>query len=130
MFTENDFEQIIKNYNEDYLYLLIRASQQSYDCLVSSFMMLKDLHNVIMKLHDSGKFDFQTMPYSLSFRASDDLLRTMGFDERGIGNIYGFLDFVKNTHGLEFEECLQGSVYNLCKQHPGDQPWQIRKFPP
>jgi hypothetical protein len=127
MFTEKDFEQLIKNYNEDYLYLLIRASQQSYECLISSFMMLKDLHNVIVKLQGSGKFKFRMSPYSLSFRACDDLLRGMGFDEKGIENIYGFLEFVKNTHGQEFEECLQGSVYNLCKRHPGDQPWQIRR---
>lgn len=126
MFTQDDFEQLIKHYNDDFSYLLIRASQQSYDCLISSFMVLKDLYKAIVKFQDSEKYLFRILPYPLSFRANDDLLRTMGFDEEGIRNIYGFLDFVKQTHGKEFEECLEGSVYSLCKRDPGDQPWQMR----
>lgn len=126
MFTQDDFDQLIKNYNEDYLYLLIRASQQSYDCLISSFMMLKDLYNAILKFQASGKLNFRILPYPLSFRANDDLLRGLGFDDAGIRNIYGFLEFVKQTQGKEFEECLKGSIYQLCKRNPGDQPWQIK----
>lgn len=126
MFTQDDFEQLIKNYNEDYLYLLIRASQQSYECLISSFMMLKDLYNAIVKFQASGKFLFRILPYPLSFRANDDFLRSLGFDDGGIRNIYGFLEFVKETQGKDFEECLKGSIYNLCKRDPGDQPWQIK----
>lgn len=130
MFTQDDFEQLIKNYNEDYLYLLIRASQQSYECLISSFMMLKDLYNAIVKFQASGKFLFRILPYPLSFRANDDLLRTIGFNDAEIGNIYGFLEFVKETQGKEFEECLNESVYNLCKREPGDQPWRMRRSVP
>ncbi|MCG3117877.1 MAG: hypothetical protein LLH30_19580 [Candidatus Manganitrophus sp. SA1] len=127
MFTQDEFEQLIKNYNEDYLYLLIRASQQSYDCLISSFMMLKDLYNAIVKFQASGKLSFRILPYPLSFRANDDFLRNLGFDDEGIRNIYRFLEFVKETQGKEFEECLKDSIYNLCKRGPGDQPWQIRR---
>jgi hypothetical protein len=130
MFTQEDFERLIQNYNDDYRYLLIRASQQSYECLISSFMMLKGLYDVIVKFQDSGKYLFRILPYPLSFRANNDLLMTMGFDEEGIGNIYGFLEYVKETQGKEFEECLEGSVYNLCKRHPGDQPWQMRTSVP
>jgi len=126
MLTQTDFEQLIRSYNEDYVYLLIRASQQSYECLISSFMMLKDLYNVIVKLQDSGKYLFRILPYPLSFRANDELLKKMGFSPEGIDKIYGFLDFVKNTQGQEFEECLEGSVFNLCKAHPGDQPWRTK----
>lgn len=89
MFTQDDFEQLIKNYNEDFIYLLIRASQQSYECLISSFMMLKDLYNVIVKFQASEKFLFRILPYPLSFRANDDLLRSMGFNDAEIRNIYG-----------------------------------------
>ena len=126
MFTQDDFEQLIDNYNEDFLYLLIRASQHSYECLISSFMMLKDLYNAIVKFQASGKFLFRILPYPLSFRANDDFLRNMGFNEEGIKNIYGFLEFVKRTQGKEFEECLEESVYNLCKRGPGDQPWRMK----
>ena len=127
MFTQDDYEKQNKNNNDDFIYLLIRASQQSYECLISSFMMLKDLYGIIVKFQDSGKYRFRILPYPLSFRSSDELLRTMGFDEEEIRNIYGFLEFVKETQGKEFEECLEGSVYNLCKRHPGDEPWQMRR---
>jgi len=130
MFTQDDFEQLIKNYNEDFLYLLVRASQNSYECLISSFMMLKDLYNAIVKFQASGKYFFRILPYPLSFRANDDLLRTMGFNDNEIRNIYGFLEFVKETQGKEFEECLNDSVYNLCKRSPGDQPWRMRSSVP
>ncbi|SRR5579884_281589 len=130
MFTQDDLDQLIKNYNEDFIYLLIRASQCSYECLISSFMMLKDLHNAIMKIQDSGHFVIRVPPYSLSIRANDDLLRLMRFDQEEIRNIYGFLEFVKQTQGKEFEECLEDSVYNLCKRSPGDQPWRIKSPAP
>lgn len=126
MLTQEDFDQLIKNYNEDFSYLLVRASQQSYDCLISSFMMLKDLYNAIIKFQDSGNFMIRVLPHPLSIRANNDLLSSMGFDQAEIRNIYGFLEFVKQTQGKEFEECLEESVYNLCKRHPGDQPWRIK----
>jgi hypothetical protein len=126
MLKQDDFDQLIKNYNDDYCYLLIRASQRSYECLISSFMMLKDLYQAIISFQASEKYLFRIPPYPLSIRANDDLLRTLGFDEEGIRNIYGFLAFVKETQGKEFEECLEGSVYHLCKRHPDDQSWQIK----
>lgn len=130
MFTQDDFEQLIKNYNEDFFYLLVRASQRSYECLISSFMMLKDLYHAIIKFQDSGYFMIRVLPYPLSIRANDDLLRSMGFDEEEIRNIYGFLEFVKQTQGKEFEECLEESVYNLCKRYPGDRPWRMKSSVP
>ncbi|MCG3114189.1 MAG: hypothetical protein LLH30_00750 [Candidatus Manganitrophus sp. SA1] len=130
MFTQEDFEQLIKHYNDDYLYLLIRASHRSYECLISSFMVLKDLYHVIVKFQASGYFQFRTLPYPLSFRANDDLLKSMGFDDEEIRNIYHFLEFVKQTQGKEFEECLEGSVYNLCKRLPDDQAWKMKSALP
>ena len=129
MFTQDDFDRLITNYNEDYSYLLIRASQGSYDCLISSFMMLKDLYDVIVKFQDSGGYTFRILPYPLSFRANEDLLKTMGFDAEEIKHIFGFLDFVKQTQGQEFEDCLQGNVFDLCKSDPGDEPWQMKNSP-
>jgi hypothetical protein len=126
MFTQEDFDKLVGNYNEDYRYLLIRASQQSYDCLISSFMMLKDLYEVIVKFQDTAGYLFQTIPYPLSFRANEDLLKGMGFADAEVQNIFEFLRFVKETQGQEFEECLEGSVYDLCKTSPGDEPWRMK----
>lgn len=126
MLSQQEYDQLVRNYNEDYNYLLVRASQTSYECLISSFMILKDLYEIIVKLQDSGTFEFRVLPLPLSFRANDELLRALGFDEEEIGNIYGFLDYVKATQGKEFEECLEDDVYNLCKTAPGDRPWQTR----
>lgn len=126
MLSQKDFDQLVRNYNEDYQYLLVRASQSSYECLISSFMILKDLYEIIVKFQEMDTFEFRVLPLPLSFRANDDMLRALGFGEEEIANIYGFLDFVKATQGREFEECLEGSVYSLCKTNPGDQPWQMR----
>jgi hypothetical protein len=126
MISQQDFDQLVRNYNEDYQYLLVRASNASYECLISSFMILKDLYEVIVKFQDTGTFEFRVLPLPLSFRANDDLLKSLGFIEEDISNIYGFLEFVKSTQGKEFEECLKDNVYNLCKTNPGDRPWQMR----
>lgn len=126
MLSQQDFDQLVRNYNEDYQYLLVRASNASYECLISSFMILKDLYEIIVKFQDTGTFEFRVLPLPLSFRANDDLLKVLGFSDDDISNIYGFLDFVKSTQGKEFEECLKDNVYNLCKTKPGDRPWQMR----
>ena len=65
MLSQKDFNQFVRNYNEDYIYLLTRASQGNYDCLVSSFRVLKDLHDVIFKLHDATLLEFHEPPYPL-----------------------------------------------------------------
>lgn len=126
MFTQDDFDRIIRDYNEDYLYLLIRASKRSYECLISTFLMLKTLNDTIVKLQAAQRYSIRVVPYPLKFRGNDELLRAMGFDEEGIRNIYGFLEFVKETQNKEFEECLEGSVLNMCKRFPEDPPWQMK----
>lgn len=126
MFSQEAFDRIIKDYNDDYFYLLIRASQKSYECLISSFRMLKGLHDIIVQFQASEKYSSRLIPYPLSFRANEDLLHRLGFDDEGIKNIYGFLEFVKRTQGKDFEECLEGSIYSLCKRLPGDRSWQIK----
>src|ERR1044071_250595 len=80
MLKQEEFNRFVESYNADYLYLLTRASRGDYQCLISSFTVLKDLHDVIMKLHDSLELHFRVVPYPLTFRGSDDLLSGFGFD--------------------------------------------------
>ena len=77
--------------------------------------MLKDFYNMIMVTYDGGGFQFRTMPYPFSFRANDDLLKQMGFDGEEIQNIYGFLQFVKDSQGIEFEEAMETAKVSTCK---------------
>jgi hypothetical protein len=114
MLTQKDFNQFVRSYNEDYLYLLTRASHGHYDCLMSSFRVLKDLYDVILKLHEATLLEFQVIPYPLSFRANEELLSGFGFDRQQIENIFTFLDFVKQTHGREFEECMEEALLLRC----------------
>lgn len=107
MISQDDFDRFVSNYNNDYLYLLTRASRGSYDCLISSFTVLKDLHDVIMKLHDATHLEFRVVPYPLTFRGSDAFLAGLGFGEEEVGLIYGFLNHVKRTQGKEFEQCIE-----------------------
>jgi hypothetical protein len=114
MLTQKDFNQFVRSYNEDYLLLLTRASHGDYHCLMSSFRVLKDLHDVILRLHEATLLEFQVIPYPLSFRAKQELLSGFGFDPQQIENIFTFLDFVKQTHGREFEECMEEALLLRC----------------
>jgi hypothetical protein len=54
------------------------------------------------------------MPYPFSFRADEVLLGQLGFDEQEIQNIFGFLDHVRTTQGMEFEACLEAGTVAMC----------------
>ena len=114
MISQEEFDRFVKDYNEDYILLLTRASKCHYDCLITSFMVLKDFYNVIQVLFDTGSYSYNVMPYPYSFRADQTLLEMMGFDAEAIENIFGFLDFVKKTQGMEFEACLDAGTLAMC----------------
>ncbi|MCI0626139.1 MAG: hypothetical protein L0387_31600 [Acidobacteria bacterium] len=114
MISQRDFDGFVKDYNEDYVLLLKRASIRQYDCLISSFMVLKDLYNVIQVIFDTGHYTYEVLPCPFSFRADDVLLRQLGFDDEEIQNIFGFLDHVKGTQGMEFEACLEAGTVAMC----------------
>ena len=119
MLQQDEFDRFIENYNADYLYLLTRASRGEYNCLISSFIVLKDLYEVILKLHDTLQLDFRIVPYPLSFRASDELLNSFGFDSEHIRNIYGFLKFVEQSLGKEFEQVIDEGAPIKCVKTVG-----------
>lgn len=114
MITQEDFDKFVQSYNNDYFYLLTRASSGSYDCLITSFTVLKDLYDVINKLHDTTQLEFRIVPHPLTFRGSDAFLSSLGFDAEQVRLIYGFLEHVKRTQGKEFEECIQQGVPFKC----------------
>ena len=109
MLSQEDFDKFVESFNTDYIYLLTRAGSGSYDCLISSFRVLKDLYDVIIKLHDTTHLNFSVVAYPLTFRASDPFLQSLGFNNHEIANIYGFLEHVKLTQGKEFEEIIEGA---------------------
>ena len=114
MLTQGDFNTFVESYNADYIYLLTRASHGNYDCLISSFRVLKDLYDVLLKLHDTTFLKFEVIPYPLSFRTNQQLLAGFNFDEEQIDNIHKFLGYVKQTQGREFEECIEVALPIKC----------------
>jgi len=112
--SQVDFDKFVKDYNDDYVLLLKRASIRHYDCLISAFMVLRDLYNVIQVIFDTGHYTYEVLPYPFSFRGDDVLLRQLGFDGEEIQNIFGFLDHVKTTQGMEFEACLEAGSAAMC----------------
>jgi hypothetical protein len=114
MITQEQFDRFVQDYNEDYLLLLTRASRRQYYCLISSFLVLKDLYNVISVLYDSGELTYQVLPYPNAFRANDVFLNELGFNNEEVSNIYGFLEFVAATQGLEFEQVLERGTVATC----------------
>jgi hypothetical protein len=65
-------------------------------------------------MFDSGSFTYEILPHPFSFRADDVLLRQLGFSDVQIANIFGFLDHVKKTQGMEFEDCLEAGAAAMC----------------
>lgn len=114
MISQIEFDKFVQDYNDDYILLLKRASIRHYDCLISAFMVLKDLYKVIQVMFDTGHYTYKVLPYPFSFRADDVLLRQLGFDEQEIQNIFGFLDHVKTTQGMDFEDCLEAGSASMC----------------
>ncbi|MEK6287782.1 MAG: hypothetical protein AABO57_18850 [Acidobacteriota bacterium] len=114
MVSQKEFDRFVNDYNEDYILLLTRASKRHYNCLITSFMVLKDLYNMIQVMFDAEQYTYKTLPYPYTFRADDVLLRQLGFDDEGIANIFGFLYFVKETQGMEFEACLDAGTLAMC----------------
>ena len=116
MISQEEFDRFVRDYNEDYKLLLTRASRRHYDCLITSFMVLKDFYNMIQVSYDSGQYKFNDLPYPFSFRADDVLLRNLGFDDEEIANIFGFLHYVKEAQGMEFEACLEAGTLAMCSR--------------
>ena len=114
MTSQKNFNDFVRDYNQDYILLLTRASRRHYDCLISSFLVLKDLYNVIQVMYDSGTYTYDVLPYPFSFRADEALLRQLGFDDEQIQNIFGFLDYVQKTQGMDFEACLELGTVAMC----------------
>ena len=114
MFSQADFDRFIERYNADYYFLLVRASSGQYDCLLTSFFVLNDLHTAITKLHEVGKFQLRRIPYPITFRASESLLMGLGFDAEEIARIDGFLRFVKDTQGKDLEQLIGEGVLVVC----------------
>ena len=119
MITQEDFDRFVESFNTDYLYLLTRASTGSYDCLITSFTVLKDLYDVINTLHDTTHLRYDIVAHPLTFRGSDAFLNSLGFNNKEIEKIYGFLEHVKYTQGKEFEQCIQDGVPFKCASSTG-----------
>jgi CheY-like chemotaxis protein len=116
--AQRGFDDLVKRYNADFRFLLVRASTGKYDCLLTSFLVLKDLYSAIMKLHEVGHLEFRVVPYPLTLRGSDELLAELGFARTDIENINGFLKSIRETQGREFEALLEEGLPVLCGDRP------------
>jgi len=114
MISQEEFDTFVNDYNQDYILLLTRASREHYDCLITSFMVLKDLYNMIQVLFDSGNYTYSVMPYPYTFRTDLQLMKTLGFSDEEVANIFSFLEYVKKTQGMEFEACLEAGTLAMC----------------
>lgn len=116
--AQKDFDNLVKRYNADFRFLLVRASSGKYDCLLTSFLVLKDLYGAIMKLHEVSKLEFRVIPYPLTLQGSDGLMAELGFIRADIENINGFLKSIRETQGREFEALLEEGLPVLCGDRP------------
>jgi CheY-like chemotaxis protein len=116
--AQRGFDALVKRYNADFRFLLVRAGTGQYDCLLTSFLVLKDLYSAIMKLHEVSKLEFRVIPYPLTLQGNDELLAELGFTLADIENINGFLKSTRATQGREFEALLEEGLPILCGERP------------
>lgn len=114
MLLQEEFNRFVENYNADYIYFLNRASSGNYNCLITSSRILKDLHDMVISLQQVTELDFQIIPYPFTLREGDEYYTQLGFNKEQITKIHGFLTFVKDFYGREFEECMEESHPLLC----------------
>ena len=116
--AQKGFDDLVKRYNADFRFLLVRASAGKYDCLLTSFLVLKDLYGAIMKLHEVSNLELRVIPYPLTLRGSDEFFAELGFMRADIENINGFLKSIRETQGREFEALLEEGLPVLCGDRP------------
>jgi CheY-like chemotaxis protein len=119
--AQREFDDLVERYNADFRFLLMRACAGQYDCLLTSFLVLKDLYGAIMKLHEASSLEFRVIPYPLTLRTNEELLKEFGFTREDVENIKGFLKSTQETQGREFEALLEEGLPILC----GDRPVNI-----
>lgn len=119
MVTQLEFDKMVQTYNTDYLLLLTRASRQHYDCLITSWLVLKDFYDVIIMISEHDDLIFKELPYPFTFRGNDVLLSNLGFDPIQMENIYRFLEVTRETYGKEFEQCIEEGSTAMCAQIRG-----------
>jgi hypothetical protein len=117
--SQAEFDKMVQAYNSDYLLLLTRASRQHYDCLITSWFVLKDFYDVIAMIADHNEVNYKDIPYPFTFRGNDILLKKLGFDQNQMENIYKFLEITKETYGKEFEQCIEEGSIAMCAQIRG-----------
>jgi hypothetical protein len=116
MINQDDFNNFVDSYNSDFVDLLKRASTGNYECLISSFRVLKDLLDIVSILKSKSNFEYQIQPYPLIFRGNSSLLGQLGFNQAEIQMVDGFLSYVKDSQGREFEECLTDKKPIMCSR--------------
>lgn len=112
--SQKEFDQLVQRYNSDFRFLLMRASLGQYDCLLTSFLVLKDLYGAISKLHEVSRLELRVIPYPISLRPSNIMFQDLGFTEQDVDGINGFLQSIRDTQGREFEELLDEGLPILC----------------
>lgn len=115
MLNQDAFDKFVREYNEDYRIILKRASTGHYECLITSLLVLRDLREVIVAVHETGGYSYMAEPpHEIRFRDNEAVLVSLGFNPQEINNIHGFLDYVRRLNGKELEECLDSAKELRC----------------
>jgi hypothetical protein len=109
--TQREFNQFVRNFNDNYLEVLGRAAAgRSDERLVQSFLWLNETYEVVLRLHDLGDVGYEVLMLPLSFRGNEEFLREHGFDEIQIERILKFLVYFRERTGPDLEAATPGAV--------------------
>jgi CheY-like chemotaxis protein len=116
--AQQEFDRLVRRYNSDFRFLMLRAGTGQYECLLTSFLVLKDLYGTIMKLHEVMNFELRVIPYPITLRSPEILLSDLGVRQHEMEMINNFLNSIRATQGREFEELLEEGLPILCGSRP------------
>jgi hypothetical protein len=101
--SQEEFDALIRSFNEEYVSLLRRAADGDFGWLVLAFTSLRDLHDLILATHDVGQLAFRVPIYPLTFRGNEQFFESLGFTPDDIASIYRFLAHYRAETGKELE---------------------------
>lgn len=114
---QESFNNLVNNYNDDFLFFLRRAASGYYKGLLSAGRTLKDLHELIGFMQSATGLRFEVTPLPFTFRHGTEYYRSFGFKDQEIDKIHAFFDYVKEICQKDFEECIEEIPEHLYSEY-------------
>ena len=101
---QDEFDDLVNTFNQQYLALLKRAAAGDYDRLVEAFLNIKDFYDMILTMHDVEDLAFRVPLFPLTLRGNREYLQQLGFTDQHVAQIHAFFLLFRAQVGKDLEE--------------------------